>query len=55
MALFLLLLIVAMVLGLIGALAKGLLYLLIIGVIVLVVDLLFLSARLRRSGRRAVR
>jgi hypothetical protein len=47
MALFLLLIIVAIALGIIGAVVKGLLYLLIIGVVVLVAGLIFLSARLR--------
>ncbi|GGW56536.1 hypothetical protein GCM10010503_37130 [Streptomyces lucensis JCM 4490] len=49
--LFLLLIIVAIVLGLIGAVVNGLLYLLIIGVIVLVADLVWFGARLgRRRG-----
>jgi hypothetical protein len=52
MALFLLLIIVAIALGIAGAVAKGLLYLLIIGVVVLIADLVFLGVRLGRSGRR---
>ncbi|MFB7501783.1 hypothetical protein ACFC09_45300 [Streptomyces sp. NPDC056161] len=41
----------AIVLGLIGAVAKGLVYLLIIGVIVLVADIIFFGVRLgRRRG-----
>ncbi|MFF4582623.1 hypothetical protein [Streptomyces sp. NPDC001389] len=49
MALFLLLLLVAVVLGFVGALAEGLFYLLLIGVAVLIVDVVILAIRLRRS------
>lgn len=52
MALFLLLIIVAIVLGIIGAVGKGLLYLLIIGVVVLLADLVYGAVRFRRGGRR---
>lgn len=52
MALFLLLIIVAIALGIVGAVAKGLLYLLIIGVVVLIADLVIIGVRFRRSGRR---
>ena len=52
MALFLLLLIVAIALGIVGVVAKGLLYLLVIGVIVLIADVIFAGLRFRRSGRR---
>lgn len=52
MALFLLLVIVAIALGIIGAVVKGLLYLLIIGVVVLIADLIVAGVRFRRSGRR---
>ncbi|HUZ21528.1 MAG TPA: hypothetical protein VMU75_13235 [Acidimicrobiales bacterium] len=52
MALFLLLIIVAIALGIVGAVAKGLLYLLIIGVVVFVADLVLIGVRFRRSGRR---
>ncbi|MFG3256803.1 hypothetical protein [Streptomyces sp. NPDC048172] len=55
MALFLFLVLVAMVLGILGAVLKGLLYLLIIGIVVLVVALLYLGLRFRRSGRRPSR
>ncbi|WP_328878355.1 hypothetical protein [Streptomyces sp. NBC_00299] len=55
MALFLFLLLVAVVLGFIGVLAEGLLYLLIIGVLVAVVAILYLGMKIRRSGRRQVR
>ncbi|MFJ8660892.1 hypothetical protein [Streptomyces sp. NPDC093795] len=52
MALFLLLAIVAIVLGVIGFVAKGLFYLLVIGVAVLVADFVLLGLRLgRRRGR----
>jgi hypothetical protein len=49
--LFLLLIIAAIALGIVGFVAKGLLYLLIIGVIVFLADLIFFGVRLR-SGRR---
>lgn len=49
MALFLLLLLVAVALGIIGVAAKGLFYLLIIGIVLLVVDLVGLGWR---GGRR---
>ncbi|WP_431962471.1 hypothetical protein [Actinacidiphila sp. bgisy160] len=49
MALFLFLLLVAVVLGLIGVVAEGLLYLLVIGIVVLVLDLVYVVVRWRRS------
>ncbi len=52
MALFLLLIIVAIALGTFGAVVKGLFYLLIIGVVVLIVDMVLAGVLLRRSGRR---
>jgi hypothetical protein len=52
MALFLLLVIVAIALGIVGVVVKGLLYLLTIGVVILIADLVFAAVRLRRSGRR---
>ena len=52
MALILLLILVAMVLGLIGAVVKGLLYLLALGVIVFVIALLIGAVRLRRAYGR---
>lgn len=55
MILFLLLIIVAIALGIIGFVVKGLLYLFIIGIIVLIADLAFAGARLRRERRRPVR
>ncbi|WP_199922696.1 hypothetical protein [Streptomyces sp. NRRL S-87] len=55
MALFLLLLLVAVVLGFIGVLAEGLFYLLLIGVAVLIVDIVIVTLRLRRGGRHLAR
>jgi hypothetical protein len=52
MALFLFLLLVAIVLGLIGAVAKGLFYLLVIGIVVLVADLVLCGVRWSRRSRR---
>lgn len=54
MALFLLFIIVAIALGIVGAVVKGLFWLLIIGVVVIIVDLVLLGARFgRRTGRQA--
>ncbi len=47
-ALFLLLVIVAIVLGIVGVVAKGLLYLLIIGIVVFLGALVFAALRMRR-------
>jgi hypothetical protein len=47
-ALFLLLVIVAMVLGIVGVVAKGLLYLLFIGIAVFLAALLLAALRMRR-------
>lgn len=56
MVLFLLLVIVAVVLGIIGAVADGLGYLLIIGIVLFVAGLAFFAVHLsRRSGRRPLR
>ncbi|HEY2670759.1 MAG TPA: hypothetical protein VGJ07_10325 [Rugosimonospora sp.] len=52
MALFLILIIAAIVLGIVGVVAKGLLYLLVIGVVVLVVALIYGAVRFRLGGRR---
>jgi hypothetical protein len=52
MALFLLLVIVAIALGIVGVVVKGLLYLLIIGVVILIAGLIFAGMRFRRGGRR---
>jgi hypothetical protein len=50
-ALFLLLVIVAMVLGIVGVAAHGLLYLLFIGIIVFLAALIFAALRMRRRPR----
>ncbi|MFD8079624.1 hypothetical protein ACFV3E_44250 [Streptomyces sp. NPDC059718] len=55
MALFLFLLLVAVVLGIIGAVADGLFYLLLIGIVVLLVDLVLVAAKWRRSRRQPQR
>jgi hypothetical protein len=55
MALFLLLIIVAIALGVVGTVVNGLLYLLAIGVVVLIADIIFLGVRIRRGGRRPSR
>ena len=47
-ALFLLIVLAAVALGIIGIVVKGLFFLLIIGIVVFLVDLLFLGSRLRR-------
>jgi uncharacterized membrane protein YvlD (DUF360 family) len=55
-ALFLLLVIVAIVLGIVGVVVKGLLYLLFIGIVVLLGAFLFSALRMRRRpGRRQAR
>ncbi|MCC9309538.1 hypothetical protein LN042_21070 [Kitasatospora sp. RB6PN24] len=51
----LLLVIVAIALGIVGAVAKGLLYLLAIGVVVFVIALVLGALRFRRGGRPPVR
>ncbi|MET9513597.1 hypothetical protein [Streptomyces sp. NPDC002994] len=56
MALFLFLVLVAVVLGIIGVVVEGLFYLLIIGIVVLAATLAFIAVRWsRRSGRRPIR
>ncbi|MEU6064859.1 MULTISPECIES: hypothetical protein [Streptomyces] len=56
MALFLFLILVAVVLGLIGTVAEGLTYLLIIGIVVFVADLALFGRRWsRRSHRHLLR
>lgn len=52
MALFLLIVLIAVVLGILGAVIKGLLYLLVIGVVVFLLNLLFAGWRLRGGRRR---
>lgn len=51
MALFLLVVVIAIALGLIGAVAHGLVYLLIIGIVLLVADLLFFASRFTHRHR----
>jgi hypothetical protein len=51
-ALFLLLVIAAIVLGIVGVVAKGLLYLLIIGIAVFLGALILAALRMRRRPRR---
>lgn len=56
MAVFLLLVLVAVVLGIIGVAAEGLGYLLVIGIVLLVADVAFFGVRVaRRARRRPVR
>lgn len=55
MALVLFLIIVAIVLGIVGAVAEGLLYLLFIGVAVLVVAMVISAVRFRHGGRHPSR
>ncbi|MFF7472187.1 hypothetical protein [Streptomyces sp. NPDC008092] len=52
MSLFLFLVLVALVLGLVGFAAHGLFYLLIVGAVVLLADLVYAAVRLRHGGRR---
>lgn len=52
MALFLLLVIAAVALGIVGVVVKGLLFLLFIGVVVLLADLVLLGVKIRQGGRR---
>jgi hypothetical protein len=55
-ALFLLLVIAAIALGIVGVVAKGLLYLLIIGIAVFVAALVLAALRMRRRpGKRPAR
>ena len=56
LALFLLLVIVAIVLGIVGVVVKGLVYLLIIGIVVFLGALVLGALRIRgRPGRRPAR
>ena len=55
-AFFLLLVIAAIVLGLVGVVAKGLLYLLMIGIVVFICALTLAALRMRRrAGKRPAR
>ncbi|WP_182452755.1 hypothetical protein [Streptacidiphilus sp. P02-A3a] len=51
MTLFLLVVIIAIALGLVGAVAHGLFYLLVLGIVLLVADLLFFGTRFTRRNR----
>jgi len=51
MALFLLLIIAAVALGIVGVVVKGLFYLLLIGIVVVLIDLIVLGVRLGRRRR----
>lgn len=53
LALFLLFIIVAIALGIIGVVIKGLFWLLIIGIVVVIVDLIVLGLRAGRRRRPA--
>jgi len=55
MKLFLLLILVALVLGIVGFAVDGLFYLLIIGAVVLLADLVLGAIRLRHEGHRIAR
>lgn len=55
MALFLFLLLVAVVFGFIGVIVKGLLFLLALGIVVLIVDLIALGFRGGLARRRPTR
>ncbi|WP_329111844.1 hypothetical protein [Streptomyces sp. NBC_01353] len=50
MTLFLILVIASIVLGIIGAVAEGLFYLLVIGIVVFAAALVYLGMHVRRSG-----
>ncbi|MEV6117465.1 hypothetical protein AB0L59_34510 [Streptomyces sp. NPDC052109] len=54
MILFLLLVLVAVILGIIGFAVHGLFFLLVIGAVVLVVDLAYAGIRLGRGGRKRI-
>jgi hypothetical protein len=54
-AFFLLLVIVAIVLGIVGVVAKGLLYLLIIGIVVFIAALVLGAVRMRSRRRHVSR
>ncbi|BCM65031.1 MULTISPECIES: hypothetical protein [Streptomyces] len=52
MSLFLFLILVALVLGIIGFAVEGLFFLLVIGAVVLVADLVYVAMRFGRRGRK---
>lgn len=51
MTLFLLIVLIAVVLGIIGVVVKGLIWLLIVGVVLFLLNLVLAGARLRGRGR----
>ncbi len=53
MAIFLFLLLVAVILGLIGAVVEGMLYLLIIAILLVVADVAFIATRRSRRSHRS--
>jgi uncharacterized membrane protein len=55
MVLFLLVVIAAVVLGILGVVLKGLFYLLIIGAVIFVADLIYVGMRAGRGRRRPTR
>jgi hypothetical protein len=55
MAFFLLLILAAVALGIVGAVVKGLLYLLVIGVVVFLGAFIILGTQMRRRRRQPVR
>jgi hypothetical protein len=55
MVLFLLFVVAAVALGIVGIAVKGLFYLLILGAVVLLADLVYLGAHLGRRRRRPAR
>ncbi|MGH9078201.1 MAG: hypothetical protein ACRDY0_12265 [Acidimicrobiales bacterium] len=55
MALFLLFVVVAVALGIVGVVVKGVLYLLLIGIAVFLADFLWIGVRLGKRRRRPVR
>lgn len=55
MALFLLVVIVAIALGIVGVVVKGMLYLLVIGVVLFIADLVLVGASAQRRRRKPAR
>lgn len=55
LALFLFVVVVAIALGIIGAVVHGLLYLLVIGIIIFLLDFVLLGGMLRNRRRRPAR
>jgi hypothetical protein len=55
MVVFLLLVLIAVALGIVGAVVKGLLFLLFIGIVVFIVSFVVLGASFRRRRRQPIR